>query len=88
MIQTLINISIIIIALVILDFVIEAKFHIRKRIVKKVGVLLTIILSIVFVAGIDTILLNYWPELQNNELYKFTKIGFIVYFVPKKGDKT
>ncbi len=88
MISTLINLAIVTVILLFLDFFVESKFHIRKRIVIKIGVIVTIILTILVVILIDFILVNYWPELDNNELYKYAKIGFIIYFLPRKGDKS
>lgn len=87
MIHTLINLTIMIVLMILLDFFVEEKFHIRKKIVKKIGNIVTIILLIPILIGIDYIFLNIWPELEGYQLYMLSKIAFMMYFLPRKGDK-
>lgn len=85
--KTLLYLVIVIVSLLILDFFVENKFQIRKQIVNKLGIFLTIILIIFIVAMIDFTLINFRPELQENELYKYIKLVLFIYFLPRKGDK-
>lgn len=87
MLDSLINILIIILILLVLDFWVERKFKIRKWVVNKVGIIATIFLTIIVVIITDYIILYFFPELERSNFYKLSKIAFVVYFLPKRGDK-
>jgi len=87
MIYSIISILIMILILVLMEIYVEEKIQLRKKIVKKLGVVGTIFLFLAIVVIVDIIVVNYWPDLRNDELFKYAMIGFLVFFLPKKGDR-
>lgn len=87
MIYSIMSILIIILVLVLMEIYVEAKIQLRKRIIKKLGVLGTITISLTIIVIIDIIVFNYYPNLRNDDLYKYAMLGFMVFFLPKRGDR-
>jgi hypothetical protein len=87
------SLVLVLIALLLMELVVEEKFHLRRRIVRRLGkrswpgILILIFFSIAVVMVLDEVLIPNWPQLQNNDLYKYAKLAFIVYFLPKRGDR-
>jgi len=84
---SIISIFIIALILVLIEIYVEAKIQLRKKIVKKLGILGTVVLSLAIVVITDIIVFNYCPDLRNDDLYKYAMVGFLVFFLPKRGDR-
>lgn len=84
MLATLAQIFLIIAVLVLLEFVIEPKFRIRGKIVSKLGSFRTYILIIIVLVILDLLITNIFPSVNSNDIYKFSKLGLLIYFLPKK----
>lgn len=76
--------------LIILEFIIEPFFRIRKRIIDKLGghpTVISVFIIIVFIitANIYYLLINQFSSIDQR-IFAFSCITILIYFIPKKYD--
>lgn len=71
--------------LIILEFIIEPFFKIRKKINDKLGCYSTVISVFIIVASIYYLLINQFPSIDQR-IFAFSCIAILIYLIPKKYD--
>lgn len=89
MISSLLQILIIIAVLVFLEVVVEPRYSFRDKLTGKLGPFKVYFLLIVILVLLDLFVSSTIPSVENNDIYKYSKLAILVYFLPKgrKGGK-
>lgn len=87
MIENTIKVLCLIAVLLVLEFFVERKILIRKRIVQKIGIIPTFICIVVLVVLIQLLVDAFAPQLNSKIYYELFRLGVILYFIPRRSDK-